>query len=60
MARTIDMDGSESGSISDRQQKKKKSFVDKLKNKVKNRVMGKLTRVKDQERLQKLKKNLGY
>ena len=40
--------------------KKKKTFVDKLKNKVKNRVLGKLTRVKDQERLQKLKEQEGY
>ena len=40
--------------------KKKKTFVDKLKNKVKNRVLGKLTRVKDQERLQKLKEQEGF
>ena len=40
--------------------KKKKTFVDKLKNKVKDRVLGKLTRVKDQERLQKLKEQEGY
>ena len=33
--------------------KKKKTFVDKLKNKVEDRVLGKLTRVKDQKRLQK-------
>ena len=43
-----------------RKGKKKKTFVDKLKNKVKNRVLGKLTRVKDQERLQKLKKQEGF
>tara|TARA_B100000214_G_C23924272_1_gene607552 strand:+ start:254 stop:469 length:216 start_codon:yes stop_codon:yes gene_type:complete len=43
-----------------RKGKKKKTFVDKLKNKVKNRVLGKLTRVKDQERLQKLKEQEGY
>tara|TARA_R100000231_G_scaffold82390_1_gene62997 strand:+ start:494 stop:703 length:210 start_codon:yes stop_codon:yes gene_type:complete len=40
--------------------KKKKTFVDKLKNKVKDRVLGKLTRVKDQERLQKLKEQEGF
>ena len=55
MAKTYDMDGSVTNSISERQ-KKKTTFVDKLKKKVKNRVMGKLTRVKDQERLEKLKK----
>ena len=43
-----------------RKGKKKKTFVDKLKEKVKNRVLGKLTRVKDQERLQKLKKQEGF
>mgnify|MGYP001385674593 FL=1 len=43
-----------------RKGKKKKTFVDKLKNKVKNRVLGKLTRVKDQERLQKLKEQEGF
>ena len=43
-----------------RKGKKKKTFVDKLKNKVKDRVLGKLTRVKDQERLQKLKEQEGY
>tara|TARA_B100001287_G_scaffold123858_1_gene104353 strand:- start:4385 stop:4600 length:216 start_codon:yes stop_codon:yes gene_type:complete len=40
--------------------KKKKTFVDKLKNKVENRVLGKLTRVKDQKRLQKLREQEGY
>lgn len=61
MAKTYDMDGSVTNSISERQQKKKKpTFVDKLKKKVKNRVLGKITRVKDQERLNKLKKDLGY
>ncbi len=55
MAKTYDMDGSVTNSISERQ-KKKTTFVDKLKKKVKNRVLGKLTRVKDQERLEKLKK----
>ena len=59
MAKTYDMDGSVTNSISERQ-KKKTTFVDKLKKKVKNRVLGKLTRVKDQERLNKLKKDLGY
>jgi hypothetical protein len=54
MAKTYDMDGSVTNSIGERQ--KKKTFVDKLKKKVKNRVLGKLTRVKDQERLEKLKK----
>ena len=43
-----------------RKGKKKKTFVDKLKEKVKNRVLGKLTRVKDQERLQKLKEQEGF
>ena len=43
-----------------RKGKKKKTFVDKLKNKVKDRVLGKLTRVKDQERLQKLKEQEGF
>tara|TARA_R100001015_G_C4624770_1_gene183031 strand:+ start:1957 stop:2172 length:216 start_codon:yes stop_codon:yes gene_type:complete len=43
-----------------RKGKKKKTFVDKLKNKVKDRVLGKLTRVKDQERLQKLREQEGY
>ena len=43
-----------------RKGKKEKTFVDKLKNKVKNRVLGKLTRVKDQERLQKLKEQEGF
>ncbi len=43
-----------------RKRKKKKTFVDKLKNKVENRVLGKLTRVKDQERLQKLREQEGY
>tara|TARA_B000000565_G_scaffold88994_1_gene65143 strand:+ start:274 stop:459 length:186 start_codon:yes stop_codon:yes gene_type:complete len=61
MAKTYDMDGSVTNSIAERQQKKKKpTFVDKLKKKVKNRVLGKITRVKDQERLNKLKKDLGY
>ena len=46
MAKTYDMDGSVTNSISERQ-KKKTTFVDKLKKKVKNRVLGKLTRVKD-------------
>jgi hypothetical protein len=57
MAKTYDMDGSVTNSISERQQKKKKpTVVDKLKNKLKNRVLGKLLRVPDQERLKKLKK----
>ena len=43
-----------------RKGKKKKTFVDKLKEKVKNRVLGKLTRVHDQERLQKLKEQEGF
>ena len=43
-----------------RKGKKKKTFVDKLKEKVKNRVLGKLTRVQDQERLQKLKEQEGF
>ena len=61
MARTYDMDGSESGSISERQQKKKKpTVVDKLKKKLKNRVLGKLLRVPDQERLEELKKENNF
>ena len=61
MAKTYDMDGSVTNSISERQQKKKKpTFVDKLKKKVKNRVLGKLTRVKDQERLNKLKRENNF
>jgi len=61
MAKTYDIDGSVTNSISERQQKKKKeSFVDKLKKKAKGTFMGKITRVKDQERLNKLKKDLGY
>ena len=57
MAKTYDMDGSVTNSISERQQKKKKpTVVDKLKKKLKNRVLGKLLRVPDQERLKKLKK----
>ena len=43
-----------------RKGKKKKTFVDKLKEKVKNRVLGQLTRDKDQERLQKLKEQEGF
>ena len=61
MAHTYDIDGTHSKSISDRQEKKKKpTFVDKLKKKVKNRVLGKLTRVKDQERLNKLKRENNF
>ena len=57
MAKTYDMDGSVTNSIAERQQKKKKpTVVDKLKNKLKNRVLGKMLRVPDQERLKKLKK----
>lgn len=57
MAKTYDMDGSVTNSIAERQQKKKKpTVVDKLKNKLKNRVLGKLLRVPDQKRLEKLKK----
>ena len=57
MAKTYDMDGSVTNSIAERQQKKKKpTVVDKLKNKLKKRVLGKLLRVPDQKRLEKLKK----
>ena len=59
MAKTYDMDGSVTNSISERQ-KKKTTFVDKLKKKVKNRVLGKLLRVPDQERLKKLKKQNNF
>ena len=55
MAKTYDMDGSVTNSIAERQQKKKKpTVVDKLKNKLKNRVLGKMLRVPDQKRLEKL------
>jgi len=61
MAKTYDMDGSVTNSISERQQKKKKpTVVDKLKTKLKNRVLGKLLRVPDQERLKKLKKQNNF
>ena len=61
MAKTYDMDGSVTNSISERQQKKKKpTVVDKLKNKLKNRVLGKLLRVPDQKRLEKLKKENNF
>ena len=43
-----------------KKKKKKTTAVDKLKNKLKNRVLGKLLRVPDQERLEKLKKQEGY
>ena len=50
MAKTYDMDGSVTNSIAERQQKKKKpTVVDKLKNKLKNRVLGKMLRVPDQK-----------
>ena len=61
MAKTYDMDGSVTNSIAERQQKKKKpTVVDKLKKKLKNRVLGKLLRVPDQERLEKLKKENNF
>ena len=61
MAKTYDMDGSVTNSISERQQKKKKpTVVDKLKNKLKNRVLGKMLRVPDQKRLEKLKKQNNF
>tara|TARA_A100001037_G_scaffold205555_1_gene183864 strand:+ start:223 stop:408 length:186 start_codon:yes stop_codon:yes gene_type:complete len=61
MAKTYDMDGSVTNSISERQQKKKKpTVVNKLKNKLKNRVLGKLLRVPDQKRLEKLKKENNF
>ncbi len=61
MAKTYDMDGSVTNSISERQQKKKKpTVVDKLKNKLKNRVLGKMLRVPDQKRLEKLKKENNF
>jgi hypothetical protein len=62
MAKTYDMDGSVSNSISERQEKKKKkpTVVDKLKKKLKNRVLGKMLRVPDQERLNKLKKENNF
>ena len=56
MAKTYDMDGSVTNSISERQKKKKKpTVVNKLKDKLKNRVLGKLLRVPDQKRLEKFK-----
>ena len=61
MAKTYDMDGSVTNSISERQQKKKKpTVVDKLKNKLKNRDLGKMLRVPDQKRLEKLKKENNF
>jgi len=61
MAKTYDMDGSVTNSISERQQKKKKpTVVNKLKDKLKNRVLGKLLRVPDQKRLEKLKKENNF
>ena len=61
MAKTYDMDGSVTNSIAERQQKKKKpTVVDKLKNKLKNRVLGKMLRVPDQKRLEKLKKENNF
>tara|TARA_R100001230_G_C5468294_1_gene24145 strand:- start:247 stop:435 length:189 start_codon:yes stop_codon:yes gene_type:complete len=57
---TIDEFGNESGSIDERQEKKRRSPVDKLKDYVEDRVMGKLTRVKDQKRLEKLKRENNY
>ena len=61
MAKTYDMDGSVTNSIAERQQKKKKpTVVDKLKNKLKNRVLGKFLRVPDQKRLEKLKKENNF
>ena len=61
MAKTYDMDGSVTNSIAERQQKKKKpTVVDKLKNKLKNRVLGKMLRVPDQKRLEKLKKKNNF
>jgi len=40
--------------------KKKPSLVKNLKNKLQNRVLGKLLRVKDQKRLEKLKQQEGF
>ena len=61
MAKTYDMDGSVTNSISERQQKKKKpTVVNTLKKKLKNRVLGKLLRVPDQKRLEKLKKENNF
>jgi hypothetical protein len=61
MAKTYDMDGSVTNSISERQQKKKKpTVVNTLKKKLKNRVLGKLLRVPDQERLEKLRKQNNF
>ena len=40
--------------------KKKPSLVNNLKNKLQNRVLGKLLRVKDQKRLEKLKQQEGF
>ena len=62
MAKTYDMDGSVTNSIAERQmaKKKKPTFVDNLKKKLKNRVLGKMLRVPDQERLKKLKKENNF
>ena len=62
MAKTYDMDGSVTNSISERQQAKKKKLtvVEQLRKKLKNRVLGKLLRVPDQKRLEKLKKENNF
>ena len=43
-----------------KKKKKKPTVVDRLKNKLKNRVLGKMLRVPDQERLKKLKKENNF
>ena len=46
--------------MADKKKKKKKTLIDKLKLKIRDRVLGKLTRVKAQERLEKLKQQEGF
>ena len=62
MAKTYDMDGTVSNSISERQQAKKKKLtvVEQLRKKLKNRVLGKMLRVPEQERVKKLKKQNNF
>ena len=43
-----------------KKKKKKPTVVDHLKKKLKNRVLGKMLRVPDQERLKKLKKENNF
>ena len=57
---TIDEYGNESGSIDERQRMKRKSPVEKIQDYLEDRVLGKLTRIKDGKRLKKLKKENNF